>query len=145
MADLKLQINLAVSLHGPTDDIRRQFMPIANRHPMDELLNACRIYADITRRRITFEYALARGINDAPDHARALAQRLKGMLCHVNLIPINRKGNEKSHFSPTPRAGVDAFAAVLAEHKIPTTVRRSLGSDIAAACGQLRAKKLEEV
>ena len=141
LAQRKLQINLAVSLHGPTDDVRRRFMPITNRYPVEELMEACRAYADTTRRRVTFEYALASGINDAPAHARQLAKLVKGMLCHVNLIPINKKSSDKSHFSPTPRVGIDAFAAILDEAKIPVTVRRSLGSDISAACGQLRAQK----
>jgi len=141
LAEKKMQINLAISLHGPTDDVRRRFMPITNRYPVDELIDACRLYADTTRRRVTFEYALASGINDTPAHARQLSQLVKGMLCHVNLIPINKKSHDKSHFFPTPRASIDAFAAILDNAKIPVTVRRSLGSDISAACGQLRAQK----
>jgi len=145
LAQKKLQINLAVSLHGASDEIRRQFMPIANRYPMDELISACRTYAETTRRRITFEYAMARGINDAPQQAHELAHLLRGMLCHVNLIPVNAKGRERSHFTPTPRKEIDAFAAILTEKGINTTVRRSLGGDISAACGQLRAlPKLEK-
>jgi 23S rRNA (adenine2503-C2)-methyltransferase len=141
LADMALQITLAVSLHGPTDEIRKGFMPVASRYPLDELLDACRYYADKTRRRITFEYALAAGINDAEPHARALAARLKGMLCHVNLIPINKKTTSDGihqKFIPTPRRQAEAFAEILNKSGIPATIRRSLGSDIAAACGQLR-------
>jgi len=140
LARMKLQVNLAVSLHGPSDEIRRQFMPVANRYPLEELLEACRFYTDTTRRRITYEYALASRINDAPQQAQELARRLRGQLCHVNLIPVNAKSRERSHFAPTPRREAEAFAAVLTRHHIPTTIRRSLGNDIAAACGQLRVQ-----
>jgi 23S rRNA (adenine2503-C2)-methyltransferase len=140
LAEKKLQINLAISLHGHSDEIRRIFMPVANRFPLDELMEACRHYITMTHRRITFEYALAKGINDAPEQAQALARLLRGLLCHVNLIPVNAKGREASHFSPTPRHGVEAFAELLTQQGIPTTVRRSLGGDISAACGQLRAE-----
>jgi 23S rRNA (adenine2503-C2)-methyltransferase len=147
LAEKKLQINLAVSLHGPSDEVRKQFMPVASRYPLGELLDACRYYIKQTNRRITFEYALAAGINDTPIHARELAHLLRGLLCHVNLIPINAKpASGKSSrgfmltFSPTPRRETEAFAALLKQHNIPVTIRRSLGNDIAAACGQLRVK-----
>ena len=139
LADMKLQITLAVSLHAPSDDIRRTIMPIATQYPIHEILDACHYYAEKTHRRITFEYALIADVNDHAAHAVALAARLKGMLCHVNLIPIN---NGKGSFSPTPRENALAFAAELEQRRIPVTIRRSLGGEISAACGQLRAKKL---
>jgi 23S rRNA (adenine2503-C2)-methyltransferase len=141
LAELRLQINLAVSLHGPNDEIRRQLLPVAKRYPIAELLDACRYYISLTNRRIMFEYALARMINDSPAHAEELANLLKGMLCHVNLIPINVVSPQReTNLSPTLRRDADAFAAVLARNGIPVTVRRSLGNDIAAACGQLRSE-----
>lgn len=136
LAEMKLQINLAVSLHGTTDEIRRQFMPVTNKYPLAQLLDACRYYASTTRRRITFEYTLANGVNDAPNHAQELSVLLKGMLCHVNLIPINAAA---SAFAPSTRHQGEAFAEILTQQGIPVTIRRSLGEDISAACGQLRA------
>ncbi|MCL1878104.1 MAG: 23S rRNA (adenine(2503)-C(2))-methyltransferase RlmN, partial [Defluviitaleaceae bacterium] len=137
LAEHGLQINLAISLHAPTDELRTKFMPIAKKYPLGELLSACRFYAKKTHRRITYEYALAAGQNDSPDHAQKLAKILHGQLCHVNLIPINPA---RGDFSPTPPHEIKKFAAVLAKKNIPVTVRRNLGSDINAACGQLRAK-----
>jgi len=136
LAELELQINLAISLHATTDELRQKFMPIAKKYPLSELISACRFYVEKTRRRITFEYALIAGQNDSPAHARELGKMLQGLLCHVNLIPINPV---QSDFSPTPPRETKIFAAALAEKNIPVTVRRSLGSDINAACGQLRA------
>ncbi|MCL1884057.1 MAG: 23S rRNA (adenine(2503)-C(2))-methyltransferase RlmN [Defluviitaleaceae bacterium] len=137
LAEKNLQITLAVSLHAPTDEIRSELMPIAKTHPLSELMVACKKYADITRRRITFEYALIQGVNDSPAHAKALAKLLQGLLCHVNLIPINKA---RSNFSPAPRRDIEKFAQVLQEKNITATIRRSLGSDINAACGQLRGQ-----
>lgn len=136
LAERGLQINLAISLHASTDELRAEFMPIARKYPLPELLDACRFYAEKTHRRITFEYALAAGRNDTPAHARALAKLLRGLLCHVNLIPIN---NARGDFSPTPPREIKNFADTLGGKNIPVTVRRSLGGDINAACGQLRA------
>ncbi|MCL2355900.1 MAG: 23S rRNA (adenine(2503)-C(2))-methyltransferase RlmN [Defluviitaleaceae bacterium] len=137
LANMRLQINLAISLHAPTDELRAEFMPVAKKYPLDELLAACRAYAEKTHRRLTFEYALSAGKNDSPSHARALAKLLRGILCHVNLIPVN---STNPGFSPAPPQEIKKFAAILAEKNIPVTVRRSLGSDIDAACGQLRAR-----
>jgi len=137
LAQRKLQINLAVSLHGPDDATRQALMPIARRYSVNELIAVCREYIGITHRRITFEYALAEGINDSSIQARALAKLLKGMLCHVNLIPVN---HVTPSFSPTKRCEALAFAAILQEAKIPVTVRRTIGAEVNAACGQLRSR-----
>ena len=142
LAEENLQITPAVSLHAPNDAIRMQTMPIAKRYDMERLLRACKNYTEKTGRRMTFEYALIHGVNDADAHARELAQRLCGMLCHVNLIPVNdvkERGYVKSSAERVQR-----FAAILREHGIETTVRRRLGSDIDAACGQLRRSHIQK-
>jgi len=136
LAQHKLQITLAISLHGATDDVRQKLMPIAKCYPLSELMDACRKYAEITNRRLTFEYALAKGVNDSPHHAKDLIKLLRGVNCHVNLIPINKARGE---YSGTARKEAAAFAAILQEGRIQTTIRRSLGIDVDAACGQLRA------
>ncbi len=136
LAGEKLQITLSVSLHAPNDELRRSIMPIANRYTVDELLDACREYEDATGRRISFEYALISGVTDTPSLADELGRRLKGTLCHVNLIPVNEI-KERRYKSAT-RAAADAFVRRLAEYGITATVRRRLGADISAACGQLR-------
>ncbi len=131
------QVNLAVSLHAPNDEIRRRTMPVARKYGYDELMSACREYTETTHRRITFEYALIRGVNDSTENARELAGRLKGWLTHVNLIPLNEvRGRE---YRTAEGRSVQAFRKVLEDHGIAVTVRRTLGSDIDAACGQLRA------
>ena len=145
LADIKLQINLAVSLHAPDDEIRSQIMPIAKKHPIEELVQACKYYVDKTNRRITFEYSLINGLNDEANHANRLAKLLAVIptaLCHVNLIPVNPDGTGK--FTPTLRKGAEAFAAVLQKKHTNTTIRRTIGSDVDAACGQLRAKRINE-
>lgn len=129
-----LQVNLAISLHAPNDEIRRQIMPIAKQYPMDVLLDACRIYTRTTRRRITFEYALIDGVNDWPEHAQELAGRMKNMLAHVNLIPIN----EVAELGFKSSKNAKAFMAKLQAAGINATMRRKLGEDIDGACGQLR-------
>jgi len=140
LAQLRLQITLAVSLHASDDATRQALMPIAKRYFIKDLLAACREYTDITHRRITFEYALTSGINDSPTQARALANLLKGMLCHVNLIPVNPISGS-STFSPTKKREAMAFAAILQQANIPATVRRTIGAEVNAACGQLRANR----
>ena len=140
LAQEKLQITLAISLHGATDEVRQKLMPIAKRYPLRELMEACQAYVKATNRRLTFEYALAKGVNDSPAHAKDLAKLLRGINCHVNLIPVNKA---RGGFAGTPRQDAAAFAAILEENRIQTTIRRSLGSDVDAACGQLRAKGLE--
>ena len=139
LAERKLQITLAISLHAATDEARRQLMPIAKRYPLQELMQACRYYVEKTSRRITFEYALAKGVNDSPAHAQDLIKLLRGINCHVNLIPINK--TSRGDFAPTSRKEAQAFADALLAKGIQTTIRRSLCSDVDAACGQLRAKE----
>ena len=132
------QINLAVSLHAPNDAIRNKLMPIGKRYPMDELLAACSRHIAQTGRRITFEYALVKGINDGESQAAELAARLRGMNCHVNLIPLNRVA--ETGLSGTERTNAERFRDLLEKRGIQVTIRRELGSDIDAACGQLRLK-----
>lgn len=136
-----LPVTLSVSLHAPNDSIRCQLMPVAKLYRMDEILDACRYHTEQTGRRITFEYALFSGINDRPEHADELAKRLKGMLCHVNLIPANAFSG--GLYKPSSRPTVEAFQDRLVRKGINATIRRALGSDIMAACGQLR-RRMEE-
>ncbi len=133
------QVGLAVSLHAPDDEIRRQLMPVARSCSMDKLLHVCRDYTEITHRRITFEYALISGVNDRAQDAEKLAARLRGMLCHVNLIPLNTVNENEFQSSAREKAG--AFAEILEKRGIQVTVRRQLGADISAACGQLRLNR----
>jgi len=137
-ADAKLQVKLAVSLHAPNDELRSRIMPINRRYPLSELMEACRYYVETTGRRITFEYALLGGVNDRPEHAEELARLVGDLLCHVNLIPVNYVPERR--YVRTPRDEIFRFQHILQRHGIPTTVRREHGSDIAAACGQLRAQ-----
>lgn len=130
------QVNLAVSLHAPDDAVRDVLVPVNKRYPLRELIEACRAYIRSTHRRITFEYALMDGINDARAQAQALAQLLGGMLCHVNLIPLNPTSHSPYQRTPYPR--VKQFEAILREAGIPTTLRVEKGIEIAAGCGQLR-------
>jgi len=136
-----LTVNLAVSLHAPNDHVRSQFMPMNERYPIAELMAACREYAETTRRRITFEYVLINGVNDSLDLAHELAALLKGMLCHVNLIPLNPVPG--TGMRATPREQVFAFQKIVEDAGISTTVRIERGVDIAAACGQLKAESGE--
>ena len=142
LADEQLQITLAVSLHAPNDEIRNRIMPISRAYPMEKLLEACRHYAEKTKRRITFEYALIKVVNDSAENARELASRLKGLLCHVNLIPVNDV-KERNYVRSTNES-IKKFEEILVSRNIETTVRRKLGSDIDAACGQLRKRYKDE-
>lgn len=142
LAEEDLQITLAVSLHAPNDGIRTQTMPIAKVYSMERLLQACRDYADKTKRRITFEYALIHGVNDGDEHAWELVKKLRDMLCHVNLIPVNDV-KERNYIKSTADR-VKRFASILNENGVETTVRRKLGSDIDAACGQLRRSHMKQ-
>lgn len=138
----KLQLTLSVSLHAPNDKIRSGIMPVNNSWGVDELLTACKKYADDTSRRISFEYAMMKGVNDTPECAEELAKKLKGILCHVNLIPANEvpeKGHQRSDDT-----SINIFKEIVEKHGITVTVRRTLGSDINASCGQLRREKLKE-
>jgi len=139
LADEGLPINLAVSLHAPNDELRNRLVPVNKRYPLGELMAAVREYAQKTKRRVTFEYALIAGVNDAVQHAQELAALLRGLLCHVNLIPLNpTPGTE---LQPSPREQVDLFRDVLADGGIPTTVRVRRGISIEAGCGQLRRRQ----
>lgn len=135
----KLQLTLSISLHAPSDELRNKIMPINKRYYVDELLGVCRKYADETSRRISFEYAMISGLNDTDECARMLASKLRGMLCHVNLIPINEVA--ESPFKPSTTERVERFVQILSKNGINATVRRKLGSDIDASCGQLRLKE----
>jgi len=136
LADLNLQITLAISLHAPNDEIRKRIMPIANKYTIREILEACKYYINITNRRITFEYSIIKGINDSEENARELSKLLKVLLCHVNLIPINEISERE--YKKTEAYRVNEFKKILDDYGIETTIRRELGADINAACGQLR-------
>ena len=138
LAEKKLQISLAISLHGPNNEIRSKVMPVNKAYPIEDLLEACRRYYDATSRRIHFEYAMIDGVNDREEHARELLRRLKGLPAHFNLIPLNHV--EESPLKPSSRAAVARFQKLLEDGGITATVRRTLGSDIDASCGQLRRK-----
>ena len=135
-----IPVNLSVSLHAPNDEIRQKIMPIARRWSFDELMAACKEYTKITSRRITYEYSMMENVNDAVEHAEMLAEKLKGTLCHVNLIPVNNV--EGTAFSKSSRARIEDFRRTLEKYGIAVTVRRELGSDIMAACGQLRRNNI---
>ena len=138
----RLQLTLSVSLHAPNNEIRSRIMPVNKSWDIEELLEACRVYAETTSRRISFEYAMMKGVNDTPECARELAKRLKGILCHINLIPANEvpeKGHERSSDS-----SIVLFKSILEKEGHAVTVRRTLGSDINASCGQLRREKIKE-
>ena len=142
LAEKKLQISLAVSLHGPTNEIRSKTMPVNKAYPIEELMEACRRYYAATSRRMHFEYAMIDGVNDTEAHARQLLKLLKGLPAHVNMIPLNHV--EESPLKPSSRAAVLKFQKVLEEGGVTATVRRTLGSDIDASCGQLRRKYNKE-
>lgn len=131
-----LQITLAVSLHAPNDTIRQSIMPIAKKYSIEEVLKACKQYSDKTKRRVTFEYALIKNVNDSDSCAEELASRLHHMLCHVNLIPVNDV--KERNYVKSSEQKVQKFAQILQQKGIEVTIRRKLGSDIDAACGQLR-------
>jgi 23S rRNA (adenine2503-C2)-methyltransferase len=141
MAQEPLQIGLAVSLHAPNDALRDQLVPINRRYPLSELMAACRHYVERTHRRITFEYALMAGINDQPEHAKELAQLLKGLLCHVNLIPLNPV--QGSPYQPSSKRDALAFQRILEQQGISVTMRLRRGIEIDAGCGQLRRRSFD--
>lgn len=143
LAELNLQLTLSVSLHAPNDEIRNKTMPVNKKFNIEDLLKACRYYANKTKRRISFEYAMIDGVNDSNECALQLAKRLKGMLCHVNLIPVNAvKGGMNYKKSKIERQ--KAFIKILGSSGITATVRRTLGSDINASCGQLRRNTVKK-
>ena len=142
LAEKKLQISLAISLHGPNNEIRSKVMPVNKAYPMEELLDACRRYFGATGRRIHFEYAMIDGLNDRPEDAKEILRKMKGLPAHFNLIPLNHV--EESPLKPSSKAAVAAFQKILEDGGITATVRRTLGGDIDASCGQLRRKYNKE-
>jgi 23S rRNA (adenine2503-C2)-methyltransferase len=142
LAEKNLQITLAISLHAPNDEIRKSIMPIANKYPIADVINAARMYANTTKRRVTYEYAMINGVNDSIENAGELAKRLKGTMCHVNLIPVNEV--KENNYTKSSEDKIKTFAGILGSCGIETTIRRKLGSDINAACGQLRKRYKEE-
>ena len=138
LAKRNLQLTLSVSLHAPNDGIRDTIMPVNKLYPSQELIDACRRYYEATSRRISFEYAMIGGVNDSRENAKELIRRMKGLPCHFNLIPLNHV--EESPLKPSTREAVAAFQKTLEDGGIPATVRRTLGGDIDASCGQLRRK-----
>ncbi len=143
LAKQKMQITLAISLHAPNDELRNKIMPINKVYNIEKLLDTCKKYIKITNRRVTFEYSLIRGFNDKVEHAIELSEKLKGMLCHVNLIPLNEV-EERSLVGSTRETAYE-FQKILKKNGIDATIRRELGSDIDAACGQLRKSYIEKM
>ena len=137
-----IPVNLSISLHAPNDEVRTKTMPVAKKWSMTELLDVCNQYTRITKRRITYEYSLIKDVNDSDEFATILAHKLKGTLCHVNLIPVNIV--EGTNYGKSSKIRIEAFKQVLEKSGIAVTVRRELGSDIMAACGQLRRNTLIE-
>lgn len=142
LAQEGIPITLAVSLHAPNDDLRNKIMPINRKYPLSALIPACQRYTQITGRRVTFEYALMQGVNDGLEHAAELGRLLKNMLCHVNLIPVNPV--KERGFARTSPEQLSAFLKELSKHQVNATVRKEMGSDIDAACGQLRRRVTKE-
>ena len=138
LANENLPITFALSLHAPTDEERKELMPVAHRYTLAETLDACRAYFDRTGRRVTFEYSLVKGKNDSREQAMKLAKLLAGMNCHVNLIPINPV--EEREYEKSDQDSIAKFKLTLEKNHINATIRKSMGSDIDAACGQLRRK-----
>jgi len=141
LCELNLPITLSISLHAPSDDVRDKIMPVNKAYNISKLIKACKDYVANTKRRISFEYSIINNVNDTPEHARELALLLKGMLCHINLIPVNNV--EENDFKKPSKEKINRFIKVLEENKLTATVRRELGSDINASCGQLRRKMSE--
>ena len=142
LADMKLQLTLAVSLHSPTDEMRRKLMPIANKYSIGEIMDACKYYLEKTGRRITFEYSLVKGENDSAECAEILANLVKGMNCHINLIPVNPI--KERDFRQSDVADINKFKNKLEKNRINVTIRREMGRDIDGACGQLRKRHSDE-
>ena len=139
LAEKKLQLTLSISLHAPNDAMRSQMMPVNDAYPVAQLIAACRRYQQTTGRRVSFEYSMVRGVNDSPATAKELAALIRGMGAHVNLIPINPV--DGSPYSATDAENVKRFQSLLTDLGVNATVRRRLGSDISAACGQLRREE----
>ena len=142
LADQEFGITLAISLHAPTDDRRKAIMPVAHKYTIEQIMNACRYYYDKTGRRITFEYSLIEGVNDQPEQAQTLSKLVKGLNCHINLIPVNPI--KERDYKQTQSKYVQNFKNLLEKNRINVTIRREMGSDINAACGQLRKSYAEK-
>ena len=142
-AEENLPVTLSLSLHAPNDEIRRQTMPVAKVYSIDDVLSACRYYIEKTGRRVIFEYALVHGVNASPEHAQELAHRLRGMQCHVNLIPLNSV--PERGLQGVSEREVDAFKKALEQRNISVTRRREMGDDIEGACGQLRRRYIKDM
>lgn len=142
LAQESSEVGLAVSLHAPDDALRDQLVPINRRYPLEQLLKACRFYVERTGRRVTFEYALVNGVNDSDECAAKMVDLLRGLLCHVNLIPVNPVPG--CPYEPPPRARVLRFQEILVKGKVQTTVRLRRGIEIEAGCGQLRGRVLAQ-
>ncbi|MBQ9936781.1 MAG: 23S rRNA (adenine(2503)-C(2))-methyltransferase RlmN [Oscillospiraceae bacterium] len=142
LSELDFKLTLSVSLHAPTDELRSSMMPINKKYPISALMDACRSYTKTTGRRISFEYTLIKGVNDSKEQAEKLCSLLKGMLCHVNLIPVN--SIKDSEYEKSEKQSIEAFRSYIESKGISATVRRKLGDDINAACGQLRRESVNE-
>lgn len=142
LAEEKLQITLALSLHATTDEKRKQLMPIANKYSLKEVIDACKYYFEKTGRRITFEYSLVAGVNDTKEDAKELVDLIKGMNCHVNLIPVNPI--KERNYKQSNKEQIQKFRAAVEKSGISATVRREMGRDIDGACGQLRRKHINK-
>lgn len=142
LANMDLQITLAISLHAPNNTLRKSMMPITNKYSLEELIEVCREYYSKTNRRITFEYALVKGVNDTAIHAKELCKVLRGLQCHVNLIPVNEI--KENSYEKAKQEDINAFKDILIKNGIETTVRREMGADINAACGQLRRQYINK-
>ncbi|MDF2609719.1 MAG: rRNA ((2503)-C(2))-methyltransferase RlmN [Lachnospiraceae bacterium] len=142
LAHENLQITLAISLHAPNDTVRKELMPIANKYTIDEVLKACEYYFDRTGRRITFEYSLVEGVNDSKEYAVELSSRIKGLNCHVNLIPVNPI--KERNYRQSESKYIQNFKNILEKNRINVTIRREMGTDINAACGQLRKSYMDQ-
>ena len=142
LAELKLQITLAISLHAPNDETRKELMPVANKYNIADILSACQYYFTMTGRRITFEYSLVKGVNDNKQQAIELAHLLKGLNCHVNLIPVNPI--KERNYTQSDTSFILKFKNILEKYRINSTIRREMGSDIDAACGQLRKSYMDK-
>lgn len=138
LANENLQLTLSVSLHAPNDEIRSSMMPVNKKWSVDELIKACREYLKVTNRRISFEYAMIDGVNDTDECARELASKLSGMICHVNLIPVNNV--DENEYVRSKKDRLERFISILSKKGLTATIRRTLGADINASCGQLRRK-----
>ena len=137
-----MQVTLALSLHAPNNEIRQRMMPVAKKYDLDEVMDAFKFYYDETGRRLTFEYCLVDGLNDEEEHAVELAKLVKGLNCHVNLIPINPI--KEREYKKSKNIKIQMFKNILEKYRINVTIRREMGADIEAACGQLRKSYMDE-